>query len=324
MPMLLDEVLGHDNTKSYLRDLEITRKFPKAFQVYGPSGVGKCMTMINWASDVSLDSRSDLRALALSGDHPDVMLFKPSDCYDEKALSSRKSKPTWKTEFVKSKLEEIMLTPVFGPWRFVIFDDFDHLSSSRDRICDAFLKILEDGVDKTTFVLVSEEIEDFPLTLRARCLPLEFRGLSLEQAAKVVGRDIDPTLFDLSMGSLSKIREYQSLEPLSFSDLKAKVDTIFKSLDSLPTGKLFQFVSSLPDTHLKPFFDLMLAKVDHLLRFPLLANPTPLDHQLHRKYEKNLPQIYEIMLKYRPNLDIVGVQVSYHVQAVLLEMKRLL
>jgi DNA polymerase-3 subunit gamma/tau len=79
---------------------------------------------------------------------------------------------------VRDLRDRIAFAPSEGQYRVYIIDEVHRFSGNA---FDALLKTLEEPPEHALFILATTEIDKVPATIKSRCLPFEFRRLSLQE-----------------------------------------------------------------------------------------------------------------------------------------------
>lgn len=102
---------------------------------------------------------------------------------------------------VRELRDKIAFSPGEGRYKVYIIDEVHRFSGAA---FDALLKTLEEPPEHAIFVLATTEYEKVPDTIKSRCLPFEFRRVTLAEVAALLGRiaqaegfDVEPAALDL-------------------------------------------------------------------------------------------------------------------------------
>jgi len=135
----------------------------------GPSGVGKQMTALHFATDVVSEGDARIAARIASGAHPDVRVFGPRE----------EGKRNIQVEVLRS---EILPLAQFAPFEakstFFIFPQADvSFPDFQPEAANALLKTLEEPRPNVHFILTSERPDSLLPTIRSRCQRIRFGRL---------------------------------------------------------------------------------------------------------------------------------------------------
>ncbi|MEJ2567341.1 MAG: AAA family ATPase [candidate division WOR-3 bacterium] len=253
----MEEIKGQEIPKRILSSILKKGNFPSTFLFYGPPGVGKLSTAMNFSSEILKDKNKTFK-----GTHPDLLLIFPEfeELEKREIMAIRKNKEYYKLRHKKGsisidtvrKLQDYTyITPMENEWKIVIIAQADRITNEG---FNAFLKILEEPPPKVIFILITTEKNLLPETILSRSQLLRFSPLTSEQQKEIFknksferfGRGIEETLFLNSQKNLEeKIEElFFSLPPKSrltkWSDMinkEWKVEFILQYLQKMIEDK---------------------------------------------------------------------------------------
>lgn len=338
--MVLDKVRGQENALHFLKGILRSQRFPKAMVFHGPSGVGKgyAARLFGLQCCLTGDLQHDEVTTRMfeQNDHPELNFYRPEDCYTEAELNRRKTEPTWKVSSVRDFLEVARDPVLYSKRRTIVFEDFHRLAYGQQSIPDAFLKLLEDGIDQTTVILTTADYDNLPGTLKGRLTPVRFTALTPEILTDLLTEHKDHPEFDLSCklgrGSLDTARSY--LDPDS-EDLSASalLDRVFRLLRLIPhtaPGKIFLFISALSSNDQLKFMSVFKDVYSDVLLLESgvtqgLLYPDRIDalHAILETYEGNLASGLKALRTLDDRLLQSGIKVDHQIKAALLQFKLL-
>ena len=154
--------------KALLRAREHGR-IASAYLFDGPSGVGKELTAVSFATDVVANGDPHTIDRIEAGAHPDVRVFRPRD----------EGKRNIQVEVLRS---EILPLAQFAPFEatstFFIFPEADvSFPEFQPEAANALLKTLEEPRPNVHFILTSERPDSLLPTIRSRCQRIRFARL---------------------------------------------------------------------------------------------------------------------------------------------------
>lgn len=238
---MLDDIIGQDDTIEYLETLVECRdepeKFPSTLLLSGPSGVGKFTSAVEFAKELNCRSESCQGSACSSckrveqRDHSDVLFFTP----EGRSL---------KIDKIRQLLREASTKQFSGQWKVFIIED-THLITPEG--ADALLKTIEDGIESTIFLFLTNRKSEVVDTIVSRSIELEFSPLSEDHIASILS--IDPseheTALRLSRGSLDRATFF--LEGEGF-EIRDKVLGFIKGLSrGIPDYKTVAFLDDLDE-----------------------------------------------------------------------------
>ncbi len=188
-------LIGHETAEKAVLEAWNSGKFPHAWLITGPRGVGKASFALN-VSRFILHHTSDAQQQGggLFGDAPpppDTLYTDPqSDLArrmasgghaDFRMICKREDKTVIQVEQTREIVDFAFKTSAEGGWRAVIVDAVDDMNPSS---ANALLKVLEEPPSKTLFLLISHAPGKLLPTIRSRCRALR---LSPIEASGIVG-----------------------------------------------------------------------------------------------------------------------------------------
>jgi DNA polymerase-3 subunit gamma/tau len=103
---------------------------------------------------------------------------------------------------VRELRDKIAFSPGEGQYKVYIIDEVHRFSGAA---FDALLKTLEEPPDHAIFVLATTELEKVPDTILSRCLPFEFRRVSIEELSALLRHIADTEGFNIDQAALELI-----------------------------------------------------------------------------------------------------------------------
>lgn len=195
-PMSFLDVVGQEHITRTLRNSIKTGRIRHAYLFSGPRGTGKTTTARLLAKAVNcLESDPDLRPCNQCATCTAMNEGRFLDLIEIDAASHTG------VDDVRDLRDKIAFAPGEGRYKVYIIDEVHRFSGNA---FDALLKTLEEPPDHALFILATTEIDKVPATIKSRCLPFEFRRLSmrevtdrLELIAQEEGLQIDHAALEL-------------------------------------------------------------------------------------------------------------------------------
>jgi DNA polymerase-3 subunit gamma/tau len=195
-PLSFDDVVGQEHITRTIRNSIKTGRIRHAYLFSGPRGTGKTTSARLLAKAVNcrgedLDNRPCNACSACIAVNEGRFL----DLIEIDAASHTG------VDDVRDLRDKIAFAPSEGRYKVYIIDEVHRFSGNA---FDALLKTLEEPPDHALFVLATTEIDKVPATIKSRCLPFEFRRLSLREVVERLsliaheeGLDIEPAALEL-------------------------------------------------------------------------------------------------------------------------------
>ncbi|MDW3207561.1 MAG: DNA polymerase III subunit delta' [Alphaproteobacteria bacterium] len=207
------DLFGHADAEETVTKAWASGRFPHAWLICGPQGIGKATLayrMARWvlaggdggqgaglfgepAGDgLYLSPESGTFRRIVSGGHPDF-----------RALERPEGKTSIPVEDVRGILGFVHQTPAESDWKAIVIDSADELNTSG---ANAILKALEEPPPHTLFLLVSHAPGRLLPTIRSRCRKLTLSPLSPDDMRALI-RQHAPDISDSDAGILIQLGE---------------------------------------------------------------------------------------------------------------------
>ncbi len=181
--------VGHEEAEAEILASWNAKRFPHAFLIGGPEGIGKATLAYRIARFVLTNPKPNAKTLDLPADHPvsrQVAVLSHPDLLVLRRLTSEEGKkpPTEiSAEEARRPIKFFGSTAAYGGYRVCIVDSLDELNKHG---ANSLLKILEEPPAQSIFLLVSHSPGRLLATIRSRCQKLSLRPLSNVQVAQAI------------------------------------------------------------------------------------------------------------------------------------------
>jgi DNA polymerase-3 subunit gamma/tau len=174
-PTRFEDVIGQTHITRTLQGALRQGRVRHAYLFSGPRGTGKTSTARLLAKAVNCQHEDPGQRPCNTCDHcVAVNEGRYLDLIEIDAASHTG------VDDVRELRDKIAFSPGEGQYKFYIIDEVHRFSGAA---FDALLKTLEEPPEHALFVLATTEIEKVPDTIMSRCLPFEFRRVSVTELA---------------------------------------------------------------------------------------------------------------------------------------------
>lgn len=293
-PIENPELEGHSDAEGIVLDAWNSGRFPHAWLITGPRGVGKATfahRAARWVLAQTTDSGESDASVGLFGEalpepstRPSLFLAPDNGTFrrivsgghtDFRVLSKPEDKTQIPVDDVRKVLSFLRQTPAESLWKAVIIDSVDEMNRSG---ANAILKALEEPPPKTLFLLVSHAPGKLLPTIRSRCRKLVMGALSTESMDQLLGRyapDIPqpdrPILIQLAEGSIGDALRYAEAGGI---DLYRAILALLSELDKPDPTKLHGLAEMLAPKTADAAYGAFRTLLDWWLRRAIKAQAT--------------------------------------------------
>ena len=225
-PRTTRTLVGHEEAQAEILHAWNSGRFPHAFLIGGPEGIGKATLAYKIARFVLSQPSVPAKSLNVSNDnpavhqiaalsHPDFLLLRRIAPDEDKKVPTEILLGAARPIKKKKSPTEIVLgetgnrenffasTAASGGYRVCIVDALDDLNKSG---ANALLKILEEPPARSLFLLISHSPGRLLATIRSRCRKLLLRPLATEDVTRAL-KNIAQETGDLPLDKIAEAAE---------------------------------------------------------------------------------------------------------------------
>lgn len=205
-PLNNNQIFGHQDIKEWFLNVLQANKIPSSLMLFGPKGIGKSTLAYNMIK-LLFTKANDFAALIFknspiinqiqAGSFPDLLLL-DAEYFD----GNPRKKNVITIDEVRKINSFSRLTSSGSGIKVVLIDGADYLNHNA---ANALLKILEEPVGKTHFILIASSLFKVLPTIRSRVIKIKCNSLAIDDyqdALKINGAEVKPfeieRLYDLS------------------------------------------------------------------------------------------------------------------------------
>ena len=182
-------LVGHTAAEAEILAAWNGGRFPHAFLIGGPEGIGKATFAYRIARFVLAHPKPGASSLDVAADHPvarQITALSHPDFLLLRRIAPEEDKKVpieIKVDEIRKLVKFFGTTAANGGYRVCIVDALDELNKHG---ANALLKILEEPPASSLFLLISHSPGRLLATIRSRCQKLSLRPLSTEEVSKAV------------------------------------------------------------------------------------------------------------------------------------------
>jgi DNA polymerase III subunit delta' len=274
LPRQTTSLFGHSDAEQALLEAYRSGRFPHAWLIGGPPGIGKATLAYRVARfvfahpDPRAPAVQQMTSLTVDPSHPVARRVATQAHGDLLVLERTLNEQTGKL-YTAIRVDDVRRTVSFfgstageGGWRIAIVDAIDDLQREG---ANALLKVLEDPPQRSLLLLISNALGRELPTIRSRCRRLLLRPLAVEDVAlalsEATGKDAaEPDVRQASEAAEGSVGRALALLDGSALALRQRILELFAQLPNPNPRALHALGEAIGGTDPKPletFMDLI-------------------------------------------------------------------
>ena len=184
------KLFGHASTVEHLKKNIADQKFPHAVIFSGAEGIGKRLAAEICAAALLCDNQHDGEPCGVCENCRLVAAHTPPDFYIVEAEATKTARNI-KIGQIREMQTEASLRPINSARRVVIIDGAELMNNAA---ANCLLKTIEEPPSQTIFILLTANRSNLLMTIRSRCMTINFDKLSVQQIRDaLIAQDLDET-----------------------------------------------------------------------------------------------------------------------------------
>ncbi len=168
-PQTFEEVIGQDSITTVLRNSIGLNRLAQAYLFVGPRGTGKTSTARILAKALNCQNGPTAQPCGGCDSCVEIAESRSLDVLEIDGASNNG------VENIREIRENVLFSPVRGPFKIYIIDEVHMLSSGA---FNALLKTLEEPPSHVKFIFATTEIQKVPATISSRCQRFDLKRIS--------------------------------------------------------------------------------------------------------------------------------------------------
>ncbi|ABM71366.1 DNA polymerase III, delta prime subunit [Prochlorococcus marinus str. MIT 9515] len=195
-----DNLLINKEVNQILENILQTKVFSNGYIFYGPEGIGKKQTAIEFIKEIFIQdsSNSNIQEKIIDNNHPDFLLIEPTYVFkgnlinSSEADSSKNKKATIRIEQIRNIKNFLAQKSIESGKKIVLIIDADLLNEAAS---NCLLKTLEEPTNGL-FILLTSRLSSLLGTIISRCQLIRFKSFSYKQLEIFIKNNTDDSILN--------------------------------------------------------------------------------------------------------------------------------
>jgi len=206
--MDLNKIFGHEHIEAQLARILKNEAITSSWIFSGISGIGKKTIAYRFVSHILArtkptnddlfptdENTKKILKMAINGTHPD--LFVIDNYKDDSSIES-----------YRNVMAKIYKKSMLSDYKAFIIDGAELVNIN---VFNALLKLFEEPPAKTVIIMITNNIDIIPITLRSRCSQIFFNALSNDDIKRALKNNVSESCLNLSGGSVSDAMKLKNI-----------------------------------------------------------------------------------------------------------------
>ena len=245
-PQVFEDVIGQDHIVITLRNQIMTGDVAHAYIFTGTRGTGKTTCAKILARAINCLSPLNGSPCGVCSNCAELSNNNNLDIFEMDAASNNS------VDDIRDLRDKANYPPSIGKYKVYIIDEVHMLSTNA---FNALLKTLEEPPPHVVFILATTEIHKVPQTILSRCIRFDFKLVSNELIAGMIGKIYEESgvkyeveaLYSIANAGAGSVRDALSIADMCMSYCNKNVthDAVLDVVGSAPVEKLLKLAESI-------------------------------------------------------------------------------
>ncbi|MEA2088520.1 MAG: DNA polymerase III subunit [Patescibacteria group bacterium] len=230
------QVIGHKNIIKFLQDSIALNKIGNAYIFFGQEHLGKLLVAKCFIQSLLCEKKNGFFCNDCVSCKEFVRRIYP-DFYE---IDLEEGKKNISIEQIRELNNKIKNSSFSGNYKIILIKDAHNLSL---QAANSLLKVLEEPKGKTVFILISDNLQEIPLTVRSRSQIINFKPVDPREILAFLPNKEETKEIVYSINSKPGLAISYSRDTDLFNDYKNSVNNFLNIFD-LPISAKFDYIEN--------------------------------------------------------------------------------